>query len=492
MKNNYLKLLRLSLIFFLITGCFWVNELAFGQIRTSGLVATPDSHATQIANQILSQGGNAVDAGVAAIFALTVVQPYSSSLGGGGFMIVRLNNGKAPKVIDFREQAPLSTDPFIYYQNQDDFDFHSSSGYRSICIPGMLAGAARALEVYGTMKFEQILKPIIQLAENGFPISESLSKLTIKYYDLLESDRKTSAIFFPEWVPMNTGQLMKRNDLVLIFNLIAANGAQAFYRDEIADMIAKEMFRNNGLIRLPDLIDYKAIIRPVVKGNYKNITILSVPPPSSGGVALIELLKILENYDLDKFELNSGPYIRLFVEALKQVFKDRSQHLLGDPEFASLNYKSIILKENITKALNQIDSNVVGSNDGLFVPQTENRNAAHISIIDRDSNVVSISQTINTFFGSGISLENYGILFNNAMNNFSRDSSSSNALKPGRRPQSTLAPTIILRDNKPFLVIGTSGAERIIPILAQVIINFVDFKLSLQEAIQAPRFHYNY
>ncbi|MBL7095044.1 gamma-glutamyltransferase [candidate division KSB1 bacterium] len=457
-----------------------------------GFVATPDSHATNIAKEILSKGGNAIDAGVAAMFTLAVVEPFSTGLGGGGILIVYDNKKNETKVIDFREAAPLNIDARIYYQSKKDFEFSTSKGWGSICVPGMVAGANKAIQTFGTKSFDQILNPVIELAENGFSVSESLSKLLTRYYNFLEADKNSFELFFPNWLPLNKGEIMRRENFALTFKLLADQGADIFYRGEIADKIVQQMQMNKGLIVSSDLSEYQVELKQTVKQSYKTYEIHTAPPPSSAGVAILDLLKILEKYDLQKFPLNSGQYIHLFVEACKLVFEDRSKYLSDGIDNSTTNYGFPVSDKHITRASKLIDSLKVRSNENIVVTHNDISNGAHISIIDKFGNAVAISLSLNGNFGSGITLENYSILFNNAMNNFSREANNKISIKAGRRPPISLAPTFLMLNQKPYLVIGGSGGERLISTLAQIIINIVEFKLSLDEAISSPRFYYNY
>jgi len=488
LSRSFFIFISLSLI------CFLASNSVLAQISDIGLVATPDSHATQIALEILEQSGNAIDAGVAAMFALSVVQPYASGMGGGGFMLIQMTQDKQPIIVDFREQAPKNTNPSIFYQDNEIFNIYTKYGYRSICVPGMVAGVEKALKSHGTMTFKQILQPTIDLATSGFIVSEALANLITENYDLLESNRATSFIFLPDWYPLKQGQIVKRDDLALTFSLLTIHGPKVFYHDEIATGMFDELTSHNGLIQLEDLKVYQPMVKQPIRGKFQNLEILSTPPPSSGGTSLIELLMILEKFDLNKLSINSGPYIHLVVEVMKQVFEDRERYFMGDPEFDSINPQIVLSDNHIQKCFHQIDSMNVRSTSNEKIPGThqESHNASHISIVDRDGNAISVSYTLNSLFGSAVTIPKYGILLNNAMNNFSSDSSNSNSLKPGKRPQTTLTPTILLKNQKPYLVLGGSGAERIISMLAQIIINIVNFRMSLEDAVHAPRFHYNY
>jgi len=487
-QNDKLSLIIKSVLILFL----FVNTPIAAITQEIGFVAIPDSHATKIAKKILSEGGNAVDAGIAAMFTLTVVEPFSTGLGGGGLLIVHMNDKKETKVIDFREAAPLSVDAKIYYQSKDDFEFYSSKDWGSVCVPGIVAGASIALRTFGTKNIGQILNPVVELAEKGFPVSESLSKILTQYYDFLEKNNNTFSIFYPNWLPMNKGEIMTREDLALTLKLFANQGFEIFYHGEIADALVQEMQRNNGLIRSPDLSGFKAKLKQTVKKTYKEFEIHTVPLPSSAGVPIVELLKIFENIDLKNYPLNSGQYIHLFVEACKLVFEDRTKYLFTGINNSKINYEFPISNKNILQKSKVIDSLKVRSNDGIIVSHNDITNASHISIIDKFGNAVSISLSLNGNFGSGITLENYGVLFNNSMNNFSREPNNTLSINPDRRPPVSLAPTMLLLNQKPFLIIGGSGGERLISSLVQIIINVVEFNLSINEAMDSPRFFYNY
>ena len=487
MVNKYSNLLTILFMSFQ-----FVFRLATGVSQEIGVVATPDSHATNIAKKILSQGGNAIDAGVAAMFTLALVEPFSTGLGGGGILLVYDNKKTNTTIIDFREAAPLNIDAKIYYQSKKDFEFLTSKGWGSICIPGMVNGANKALQTFGTKSFDQILNPVIELAEKGFPVSKSLSKLLTRYFSFLEADKNSFELFFPDWLPLNEGEVMERVDLALTFKLLVNQGTEIFYHGEIADKIVQQMQMNKGLISSSDLSQYQIELKQTAKQSYKAYEIHTAPPPSSAGEAILELLKILEKYDLKKFPLNSGQYIHLFAEACKLVFEDRSKHLSGGVDYSTKKSEFPVSDKHIAQAAMKIDSSKVRSNENIVVTHNDITNGAHVSIIDKFGNAMAISLSLNGNFGSGITLEKYGILFNNAMNNFSREASNKISINPGKRPPISLAPTILMLKEKPFLVIGGSGGERLISTLVQIILNIVEFKLSLHDAVASPRFYYNY
>ena len=457
------------------------------QPLTAGAVATSDSLATKIALNILNRGGNAIDAGVSAMCALTVVEPYSSSPGGGGLMIVKMNNTKA-KMIDFREQVVLNADPENFYQSEIDFNIYSSSGLTSICVPGFFAGAEKALQEYGTMKLKEVLEPVIQLADSGFSVSLSLSKMTAKYYDHLNIDKITTEIYFPDWIPIPQGEIMRRPLLADAYRIFSDQGAGFFYEGNVGDRIIKLMLSGNGLMRSPDLSTYQVYCKDVLETNYRDYQVLTAAYPSIGGIALIELLKIIEKFETANFEQNEGALIHLFAEAMKQV--DFNIDLSGE-ETSFEAHLNKLSDDYILNKIQNIDSTKSFQYQSKELMCRESRNAANVCILDRQGNTVLISQTLNQFFGSGVTLPDYGILFNNTMNSFSGDISSSNSIKPGKRALTFIAPVIILKDGEPFFVIGSSGGKRLVSTLAQLIIKVIDLKMSLPQAVLSPRFNFN-
>ncbi len=495
MRHTSLQRSRIDLflILFIIYNLIFVHPIS-GQISTSGLVATPDSHATKIAHEILRRGGNAVDAAVAAMYALSIVQPYATGPGAGGLMLVWRAKDQNPVMIDFREQSPQNVDPAIFYQDSLSFKIYTEYGYQSVCVPGMVAGATKALDLMGTMSLRELIQPSIALATEGFIVPEALVNISTENYRIIESNRTTSALFFPDWFPLSKGQVQTRQDLALTFDLLANHGPKAFYQGEIANEIISELNRNNGLLQMSDLEAYQARIRSVVQANYRNFVVISCPSPSAGGTALLELLMLLERLEVSKYPLNSGPYIHLFAEAMKQVFEDRENYFLGDPQWDRLDPLFPLSEYHIRELLKQIDT----TSASVVLPPIEanevreSGNGCHISILDKFGNAVAVSMTMGGYFGSAVTIPKYGILLNNAMSNFSAKPGENNSIAPGKRPQTSLAPTIVLKNNKPYLILGGNGAERAISMLAQITLDIVDFNLSIEDAIESARFHYNY
>jgi len=465
-------------------------DLSTASGKDSAMVATANPIVSQIGSEILKEGGNAVDAAVAVMFALSVVEPWASGLGGGGFMLIKMQNSAQPVVIDFRERAPIGADPQLFYRDSETFRYYAYTGFRSICVPGTVAGADLALSRFGTKKINEVLEPVIQLARKGFTVSDRFNKIITTYYDLIEMNRATSIIYLPDWLPLRIGDLVTREDFAVTLETLSLKGLQSFYKGEMASELTAEIERNNGLLVATDFYIYQPIIRNPVVGNYRGYQIMVPPPPSSGGVTLIQLLNILEKFNLKQLGYNSGDYIHVFTEALKLVLQDREKYS-GDPDFARISIDGYLSKPYASTISTKIDSQqarfVTFDNSAL---KYESDNASHVSIIDRDNNIVSLTQTLDFYFGSGITHPKYGILFNNGLFHFSQDSVNINAIAPKKRSASSMAPTIILKDGVPVLILGSSGASRTISALAHIIISIVDFGMDIQSAIESPRFFY--
>ncbi len=455
--------------------------------NAKGMVVSASPLASKVGIEILRQGGNAVDAAVGVMFALSIVEPWASGMGGGGFMLIQMSSQDQPVVIDYREQVPLKAKPELFYRTDESFQYYAYSGFRSICVPGMIAGAEMAIRKYGTLNLSKILTPVIELARKGFPVSAQFSKTVVKYYDLLEMNRTTSLIYLPDWYPLQQGTILKREDLAITLEMLTIKGLRDFYQGQMAQDVAEEIDRNNGMLTLADLNSYQPIERRPIAGRYRGYDIWTVPAPGTGGAALIELLHILEDFDLPKLGFNSGDCIHLFIESLKIVLKDRENYS-GDPQFRILSQEPFVLKNHASAMRTKIDINKAHP---VNLPESlESGNATHVSIIDPQGNTVSLTQTNNFYFGSGVSHPKYGVLFNNGLYNFSRDSLHMNAIAPNKRSASSMAPTIVLKNGRPFLILGSSGASRTISTLALIISSVIDFNMDIQQALDAPRFHY--
>ncbi|MCT4712140.1 gamma-glutamyltransferase [Enterobacteriaceae bacterium H11S18] len=471
-----------------------------------GMVATVDALATQVGVDILKQGGNAVDAAVAVGYALAVTHPQAGNLGGGGFMLLRTKGGKTT-AIDFREMAPekASRDMFLDEQGNADSKKSLTSPLAS-GTPGTVAGFSLALEKYGTMPLNKVIQPAFKLAREGYIVNEALAD-DLKQYgsEVLPSHENSRAIFWKK-----DGSLLQKGDRLIQVNLakslelIAENGPDAFYKGPIADQIAEEMAKSGGLISKADLANYKAVERKPISGEYRGYEVYSMPPPSSGGIHIVQILNILENFDLAKYGFGSADAMQLVAEAEKYAYADRSEYL-GDPDFVKVPWQALTSKAYAKSLAEKIDVNKARpSSDikpGRLAPYESNQ-TTHFSVVDKDGNAVAVTYTLNTNFGSGIVAGNTGILMNNQMDDFSAKpgvpnvyglvGGDANAVGPHKRPLSSMSPTIVVKDGKTWLVTGSPGGSRIITTVLQMVINTVDFGMNVAEATNAPRFHHQW
>ncbi len=458
-------------------------------VGKNGMVASAHPLASKAGLQILEAGGNAIDAAVATAFTLAVVEPNSSGLGGGGFMMVRTKNKEKTVMIDYRETAPKNVTDKLYYKNDKSFHHLTHFGPNSIGVPGAVAGLCLALEKYGTMNISQVTEIARKYANEGYEVSEKFESMITNAYELISMNEATAKIYLKDDFPPVAGAIIKNPDLAKTFKKLAKNGPEYFYSGEIAKSIVSQVNEKNGLLSLEDFKQYKALEKEPVKGTYRGYQIVSTAPPSGGGTHLIELLNILENYDIKKMKHNSAEYIHILAEIMKIVYADKAANM-ADPDYYSVPVKKITNKSYAKKLMEKISFN-----EASFDYQApnwvakESQSTTHLSVVDNDGNIVSLTQTINHWFGSGITVEETGIILNNQLADFSGKAKCPNSIKGGKRPVSSMAPTILFKDGKPFLTVGTPGGSRIIGALAQIIINIIDFEMGIDDAIEAPRIH---
>lgn len=472
---------------------------------TQGIVATEQHLASQVGLQILKEGGNAIDAAVAVGFALAVVLPNAGNIGGGGFMVLHDAKSGEDFAIDFREMAPLKAHKDMYLDEKGNvIDGKSLFTHFAVGVPGTVAGMEYALKKWGTMPLEKVIAPAIKLADEGFIISDTLGKTLAVEKDNLAKWESTKAIFFKGEQPLASGDRLIQKDLAHSLQLIAQQGSQAFYQGEIAEKIVKEMEKHGGLITLEDMKGYHAIERKPVSGDYRGYKIVTMPPPSSGGAHLIQILNILEHYPLAQYGANSAEAITKYAEAMKLAYADRSEYL-GDPDFVKIPLNGLISKKYADELVKKIPSDhIVPSKEikpGKPQPY-ESDQTTHYSIMDKAGNAVAVTYTLNLNFGSGIVAEGTGILLNNEMDDFSSKpgvpnafgliGGEANAIAAKKRPLSSMTPTLVMKDNKPFLVTGSPGGARIITTVLQSIVNTIDYKMNVAEAISVPRVHHQW
>lgn len=472
----------------------------------NGMVSSVNSTATLAGVEVLKKGGNAVDAAVAVGYVLAVTHPQAGNIGGGGFMLIRTKDGKST-AIDFREMAPSKASRDMFLDEKGEADSKKSlTSHLASGVPGTVAGFALANEKYGSMPMAELLKPAIKLAEEGFEVNDALAgDLDVYGREVLLSHPNSRAIFFkPNGTPWKKGEVLVQSDLAASLNLIAKDGPNAFYKGKIADEIVAEMSQNGGLISKEDLAAYKAVERQPISGTYKGYEILSMPPPSSGGIHIIQILNILENFDLKSMGQNSADAIHTMAEAMKYAYADRSEYL-GDPDFVKVPVKALTSKAYAKELASQISLDKARPSStikpGKLEPY-ESDQTTHFSVVDSQGNAVAVTYTLNTNFGSGIVAGKSGILLNNQMDDFSAKpgvpnvygliGGEANAVQAGKRPLSSMSPTIVTQDGKVVLVTGSPGGSRIITTVLQIILNSIEFNMNIAEATNAPRIHHQW
>jgi gamma-glutamyltranspeptidase/glutathione hydrolase len=457
----------------------------------NGMVAAAHPLASQVGVEILKKGGNAVDAAVATAFALGVVEPNASGLGGGGFILVYTARTKAVTAIDYREMAPLKATPDMYKMTPDGkvVDKETEVGHKAVAIPGTLAGLTLALKQHGTMSLKDVMAPAIRIAEEGYTVSKTLNGMMKDNFDKLSKYPAAAAIYLKGGLPYEVGDKLALKDLAKSYRLIAEKGPDVFYKGEIADAIEKEM-QGKGLITKADLAAYKPAVRTPVRGSYRGYEIISMAPPSSGGTHVIEILNILEGYNMTRLGFQTPESLHVMAEAMKRAFADRAK-FMADTDFVKVPIAGLISKGYAAELRKGISLDTVGTKipAGNPLPFVGSGGTSHLSVIDRQGNIVALTQTINYFFGSGVLVPGTGIMLNNEMDDFNPQPGTSNSVEPKKRPLSSMTPTIMLKDGKPFMSLGSPGATRIISALTQIIVNVVDFRMNVQDAIEAPRIH---
>lgn len=471
----------------------------------NGMVASEQGLATQVGLDILKQGGNAIDAAVAVGFALAVVLPNAGNIGGGGFMVLHDDKTGKDVAIDFREIAPAKASRDMYLDNQGKvIDGKSLFTHDASGVPGTVAGMEYALKKWGTMPLSKVLEPAIKLADKGFIVSDVLAQTLKEEKSTLGKWSASKAIFFKNGEPLKSGDLLVQKDLAKSLRLIAKQGAKAFYQGEIATKIAKEMQSHGGTMTLEDLKAYKVVERQPIIGDYRGYKVVTMPPPSSGGVHLIEILNMLEHYPIKEDGVNSAKNIHHMAESMKLAYADRSEYL-GDPDFVKIPVTGLTSKAYANERVKTIDDNKARLSSTIKPgkPQPyESDQTTHFSVMDKAGNAAAVTYTLNLNFGSGIVVEGTGILLNNEMDDFSVKpgvpnafglvGGAANAVEAKKRPLSSMTPTIVMKNNKPWLVTGSPGGARIITTVLQSVVNTIDHEMNPAEAIITPRVHHQW
>ncbi|EAH5888969.1 gamma-glutamyltransferase [Campylobacter jejuni] len=472
------------------------------QDRTgTGLVLSSHELANKIGKEVLDKGGNAIDAAIAVGYALAVVHPAAGNIGGGGFAVIHLANGENT-TLDFREMAPLKASRDMYLDSKGEIIKDASTiGYLAAGVPGTVKGMSAMLDRYGTMKLKDLMAPAIKLAEKGYLINDRQEQTMLEAKDMFKEFPSSSKYFLKkDGSTYKSGDLFVQKDLAKTLKLIAKEGPDAFYKGKIADLIAADMAKNKGIITKEDLAQYQAIWRKPVEGTYRGYDIISMSPPSSGGAHII-ILNIMENANIENLGFASSKTLHIMAEAMRQAYADRSEYM-GDPDFVKIPLDKLTSKEYAKEIYAKIpkDKALPSSKVKPGLGQIhEGHNTTHYSVLDSKGNAVSITYTINASYGSGATVEGAGFLLNDEMDDFSIKpgvpnlyglvGGEANAIEPKKRPLSSMSPTIILKDGKVFMVVGSPGGSRIITTVLQVISNVIDHKMDISTAVESPRFH---
>jgi gamma-glutamyltranspeptidase/glutathione hydrolase len=467
-----------------------------------GMVVTMEATAADVGVAVLEKGGNAVDAAVAVGFAMAVTHPFAGNLGGGGYMLIRMADGRAT-FIDFRERAPEKASRNMYLDDKGAMTKGSTEGWRSSGVPGTVRGFEIAVNKYGKRKWAENLAPAVELASKGFPVSYSLAE-GLKGSRSLASSPESKRIFQRNGSFYEIGEKLAQPELAQTLERIAKNGANEFYEGETATRFAGEMAKNGGIITLSDLKSYKAIERTPLTGKYRNYTIITSPPSSSGGIALLEMLGILEGTGYEKGGAGSASAIHYQAEAMRRAYADRNEYV-GDPDFVKVPIAGLLDPPYLSKLRASIDPERATPSDAVKPGKpvgSESMETTHYSVVDGEGNAVAVTYTLNGGYGNGITVPGLGFLLNNEMDDFASKPGTpnmfglvqgeANAIAPGKRPLSSMTPTIVLKDGRLFMTAGAPGGSRITTAVAQVILNVIDFGMNVQDAIDAPRVHHQW
>jgi gamma-glutamyltranspeptidase/glutathione hydrolase len=471
-----------------------------------GLVVAQERLAAQVGADILRQGGNAVDAAVATGFALAVTYPRAGNIGGGGFMVIHSTARNEAVAIDYRETAPgaITRDVFLGTDGKPDTDKSRNSAL-GIGVPGTVAGLTLALEKYGSGRFTlaQILKPAIELARDGFVVADDMADtLSDMYRRMARWPNSAKAFSRDDGAPLQQGDRLVQPDLAATLSAIAEQGPRGFYEGSVADRLSAAIAKAGGIMTVDDLKSYQAVIRSPVRGSYRGYDIVSMPLPSSGGTVLLETLNILEGFPMAEMSQGSAPSLHLLIEAMKRAYADRARYL-GDPAFVNAPADMLISKEYAAKQRANLDVARATPAEALAArPPREGSNTTHYSVVDSSGNAVSNTYTLNFPYGVGLVAEGTGVLLNNELDDFTAAPGASNAFGlvgfeanlpgPGKRPLSSMSPTIVLKDGKPVLVTGSPGGSRIISAVLQVVVDVLDYNMDVAAAVAAPRVHHQW
>lgn len=502
---TYFKKFLIILLFFSLFHSFVLEAASPDPVRAkNGMVSSASALATKVGAQILKMGGNAVDAAVAVGFALAVTYPSAGNLGGGGFMVIHLSNGNNT-TIDYREKAPLKGSTELYLDSTGSvINDRIQEGILSAGIPGSVAGLIYALEKYGTMKFSQVIQPAINLAKDGFPLEFRLAESIEQHLPFFKKYESSWKVFSKDGMPFKEGDIFKQPDLAFTLEQIKEHGRDGFYKGKVARLIIEQSRKSGGIFTEEDLAAYEPVERQPVYGSYRGFEVVSMGPPSGGGISLIQMLNILENFSFDKREWGSSRYLHTLVEAMKFAYADKSYHI-GDEDFYPVPKSWLISKKYAKEIAAKIletaipSANIIHGNPKLY---KESEETTHYSIYDAMGNAVSTTTTINSSYGSKVVVDGAGFLLNNEMDDFSvipgaanqfgLTGNSANSIQPEKRMLSSMTPVIILKDGYPYLIVGSPGGSTISTVVLQTILNVIDFGMDIQTAVNMPRIHHQW
>ena len=449
----------------------------------SGIVVAAHPLAAKAGVRVLRKSGNAVDAAVATALSLGSVAPAFSGIGGGGFALIWMAREGKSVFVDYRERAPHAAkeDMFQIGSSGKVTRDENSQGYRAVAVPGTLAGHSFMLERYGKLSLKETLEPAIGYARRGTQVTKALASAWRQSASKLKRFKTSSSVFLKKGRPYRERDRISLKDLAKTLDSILKLGPSEFYTGSIAKRICDDMTLNSGLLSIEDFEQFKPTERQPVRGTYKGFEVISAPPPSSGGIAILQALNMLEHYGLRDYGQNSTQALHLISEALMQSSRD-TRRLICDPEFSKIPVESLISK----KAATDLTSPQLGSDD---IPSQPSSSTSHLVVIDREHNVVSMTESVECYFGSGVVAPDTGIILNDTMHDFDPRMGRANSVAPWKIPMSSMCPTILLRDGKPFMAVGAAGATRIISSALQTILNVVEFGMPLKKAVAAPRIH---
>lgn len=495
--------MRLIPLLFLLVACQLHGASPEATHATNGLVTSRSEHASAAGLAMMKAGGNAVDAAVATGFALAVTYPSAGNIGGGGFAVLRLPDGEVVS-LDFRETAPASAHRDMYLDEDGEvIEGLSRRTHKASGVPGSVDGLLRMLGKYGSKSREEVLAPAIHLAREGFPLDHDLARQFRDRLDSFNQYPASHAKFTKDGEPYEKGDIWRQPNLAKTLEKIAREGRSGFYQGETAKAIVEEMARGNGEISLTDLENYKALWRDPVHGTYRGYDIWGMGPPSSGGVLTIEMLNMIEPYDVRSMGWGSAAAIHLMVEAERRAYADRAQHL-GDMDYYDVPLDMLLSKQYAKHRFRNFNKDKASDSENIEPGSwpEESRETTHYSVMDKQGTMVAVTTTLNSSYGNRIVVPGTGMLLNNEMNDFSVKKNTpnqfdligreANAIEPGKRMLSSMAPTVVTRDNKPFLITGSPGGSTIITTVFQVIVNTIDHQMSIDSAVSLDRIHHQW